>query len=189
MQRTTLNRRGITWNLLIGLVIGIIFFVSGLYAMYMEMRCSSWPAVDGKVEMSIAKSDEVWRPADIFDFLDYLGRRRNLKSRKNYEPEMERKYIAEVSYSYKVNGQEYKGKDRTKANRMTLKSAELNAKIYSIGKKIKVFHNPSKPEESLLTIEAGVMAISILIFGVILILGCLYFIYADKSVPGEYHGE
>ena len=65
------------------------------------------------------------------------------------------KYLAEVIYSFSVNGSEYKA-DKIRFGTMASLHAGDLSEIYSEGKSVKVFYNPQDPNVAVL--ETGVNA-------------------------------
>jgi len=86
-----------------------------------------------------------------------------------------RTYYAEISYTFKVNGQEYEGYDyRAFEGGMTEEEANAVVARYEEGKTATCYYNPDDPEDAVLTLDSDRRGMyTVVTWGLVLLIGGL----------------
>jgi len=139
---------------LIVFVISLFAVVTGIWSCFKIRRIASWPAAQGRV---------IWRGVGYSKRAVAVG-----------PPAF--RFEAKVSYQYEVGGKIYEGHSITLATRLGTKK-DAYARVMAIPDAVKVYYNPSRPEESYLGRDSLWFPVFFIIFGVpMLTLSFLYLV-------------
>jgi hypothetical protein len=149
-------KKFLLWSFILFLIVGgLAASFYGWRNVSRSLACTDWPSVDGKIIESGVEEE----------------RTRHSGSAKKDAPLNQKTYRPKITYSYKVDEQEYTGSriaygdhgfigksKKITINGVTYRNSNFEAKAaaqkiakhYHTGKKISVFYMPDNPRESLL---------------------------------------
>ena len=113
---------------------GVLNTVRGILIISKWGRSQSWQRIEGEIVQSEVSN---------FTFLSYGSRRGKLITN----------FLPEIEYEYRVHLVSYKSKQLywvQNLSKQTLEKAEEFASQFPLGKKVLVYYNPDKPQESVL---------------------------------------